>query len=190
MKTKKEKNNDEVLFLALKKSNKKAFTLLYEKYWEKLYYIAYQHTQSTQESEDLIHEVFIDLWNNRKKIKIKKTLSSYIFTALKFKIFRLYDKKSVRKKYFDRIKQNDTGSLNVTEMELSFNELFDLIEHEIDKLPERCKLIFKMRRLDDYSIEEVAKKLEISTNTVNNQMTKASKILKVKIGEYLNSTFF
>lgn len=190
MKTKKEKNNDEVLFLALRKSNKKAFTLLYEKYWEKLYCIAYQHTQSTQESEDLIHEVFIDLWNNRKKIRIKKTVSSYIFTALKYKIFRLYDSKSVRKKYVDRIKQNGSGSLNSTEMELSFNELYDLIEHEIDKLPERCKVIFKMRRFEDCSIDEVAKKLEISTNTVNNQMTKASKILKVRIGEYLNSTLF
>lgn len=190
MKNKKEKNNDEVLFLALKKSNKKAFTLLYEKYWEQLYYIAYQHTQSIYESEDLVHEVFIDLWKNRKKIKIEKTVSSYIFTSLKYKIFRLYDKKSVRKKYNDRIKQNGSVSLNVTEMDLSFNELYDLIEQEIEKLPERCKLIFKMRRLEDYSIEEVAKKLEISTNTVNNQMTKASKILKVKIGEYLNSILF
>lgn len=190
MKAKKRNNNDEALFLSLKKGNKKAFTLLYEKYWEKLYYIAYQHTQSAQESEDLVHEVFIDLWKNRNKIRIKKTVSSYIFTALKYKIFRLYESKSVRKKYINQIQQNGSGSLNSTEMELSFNELFGLIEHEIDKLPERCKLIFRMRRMDDYSIEEVAKKLEISTNTVNNQMTKASKILKVKIGEYLNSTFF
>jgi RNA polymerase sigma-70 factor (ECF subfamily) len=190
MKTNERINDDKVLFAALKKGNKKAFTLLYEKYWEKLYYVAYQHTQSTEESEDLIHEVFIDLWKKRKKIKIEKTVSSYIFTALKYKIFRLYDKKSVRKKYNDRIKHNGSVSLNVTEMELSFNELYNLIEHEIEKLPERCKLIFKIRRMEDYSIEEVAKKLEISSNTVNNQMTKASKILKVKIGEYLNTTFF
>ena len=190
MKTNEKINNDKVLFAALKKSNKKAFTLLYEKYWEKLYYIAYQHTQSIQESEDLIHEVFIDLWKKRKKIKIKKSVSSYILTALKYKIFRLYDSKTVRKKYADRMIQKGSNNSNVTEIELSFNELYHLIEHEIEKLPERCKIIFKMRRMEEYSIEEVAKKLEISTNTVNNQMTKASKILKVKIGEYLNSTFF
>ncbi len=183
-------NNDEFLFSALKKGNKNAFTLLYERYWEKLYYVAHQHTQSAQESEDLIHEIFIDLWNNRKKIRIKKTVSSYIFTALKYKIFRLYDYKSVRNKYAERVKQKDNNSLNITEMELSFNELYHLIENEIDKLPERCKVIFKMRRMEEFSVEEVAEKLKISPNTINNQMTKASKILKQNLKEYLNSIFF
>lgn len=183
-------NSDAFLFSALKKGNKNAFTKLYERYWEKLYYVAYQHTQSAQESEDLIHELFIDLWKNRKKIKIKKTVSAYILTALKYKIFRFYDSKTVRKKYADNIKQKDNNSSNITEMVLSFNELSHLIEFEIDKLPERCKVIFKMRRLEEYSVEEVAEKLKISPNTINNQMTKASKILRQNLKEYLNSVFF
>jgi len=187
MKTKGKANSDEVLFRALKKGNKKAFTLLYEKYWEKLYYIAFQHTQSTQESEDLVHEIFIDLWKNRKKIKINKTVSSYIFTSIKYKIFRLYDSKSVRKKYLKNIKREKVNGLNNTETDLNFNELYNLIESEVDKLPERCKLIFKLRRFEDYSVEEVAQKLGISTNTVNNQMTKASKVLKLNLKEYLNT---
>lgn len=190
MKTNKRINNDEVLFSAFKKGNKNAFTMLYEKYWEKLYYVAYQHTQSVQESEDLIHEIFMDLWNNRKKIRIKKTVSSYIFTALKYKIFRMYDSKSVRKRYAESIKQKDNKSSNITEMELSFNELYHLIEYEIDKLPERCKVIFKMRRMEEFSVEEVAERLKISPNTINNQMTKASKILKQNLKEYLNSIIF
>jgi RNA polymerase sigma-70 factor (ECF subfamily) len=190
MKTDEIPHSDEFLFSALKKGNKNAFTLLYEKYWEKLYYVAYQHTQSAQESEDLIHELFTDLWNNRKKIKIKKTVSSYIFTALKYKIFRLYDSKIVRQNYVERIKRKNIFSSNSTEMQLSFNELFRLIEQEIDKLPERCKVIFQMRRLEELSVEEVAEKLKISSNTIHNQMTKASKILKQNLKEYLNSILF
>ncbi len=190
MKTNDTINSDEFLFSALKKGNRNAFTKLYERYWEKLYYVAYKHTQSAQESEDLIHEIFIDLWNNRKKIRIKKTVSSYIFTAIKYKIFRLYDSKTVRKKYAESVNQKENNSSNITEMELSFNELYHLIEYEIDKLPERCKVIFKMRRMEEFSVEEVAEKLNISPNTIHNQMTKASKILKQNLKEYLNSIFF
>lgn len=183
-------NADKILIPSLKKGDEKAFTLLYEKYWEKLYFVAYQHTQSTQDSEDLIHEVFIDLWKNRKKLEIRNAISSYIFTALKYKVFRLYDSKAVRKKYANRIINEGVKHLNVTERDLSFNELFLLIEQEIEKLPEKCKVIFKMRRLEHLSIEEVAEKLNISPNTVNNQITKASKVLKINLKEYLNSTFF
>lgn len=190
MKTMGKANDDEVLFLALKRGNKKAFTLLYEKYWEKLYYIAFQHTQSTQESEDLVHEIFIDLWNNRKKIKINKKVSSYIFTAIKYKIFRLYDAKSVRQKYLRTIKREKIYSANNTGTELTFNELYNTIMCEVEKLPERCKLIFKLRKFEDYSVEEVAQKLGISKNTVNNQMTKATRVLKLNLKEYLNSIFF
>lgn len=190
MKTKGKANNDEVLFLALKKGNKKAFTLLYEKYWDKLYYIAFQHTQSTQESEDIVHEIFIDLWKNRKKIKINKKVSSYIFTAIKYKIFRLYDAKSVRLKYLKNIKKEKAYAANNAEAELSFNELYDTIICEVEKLPERCRLIFKLRKFEDYSVEEVAQKLGISENTVNNQMTKANRLLKLNLKEYLNSIFF
>lgn len=190
MQNKKNINSDKLLISSLKSGNEKAFVLLYEKYWEKLYFVAYQHTQSVQESEDLIHEVFMDLWKNRKKIQIKKEVSTYIFTALKYKIFRMYDAKAVRRKYAEKIQKMGIVPLNTTERTLSFNELYHLIEQEINKLPERCRIVFQMRRMENLSIEEIAEKLEISPNTVHNQITKASKVLKINLKEYLNSIMF
>ena len=190
MKLKSKSDTDLYLISAIKKGDKKAFTILYEKYWEKLYFVSYQHTQSVQESEDLIHEVFIDLWKNRRKIQINKAVSTYIFTAIKYKIFRWYDGKTVRKKYAQRFINEIPNPYDTPEKELSFKELYCLIEQEIENLPDRCKLIFKMRRLEEFPIDEIAKKLDISKNTVNNQITKASKILKLNLKEYLNSTLF
>lgn len=181
---------DRTLFEAMKKGSESAFTTLYEKYWERAYFVAYQHTRSEHESEDLVHDVFMDLWKNRQTIAIKKEISTYIFTALKYKIFRMYDAKAVRTKYSDMVKNEKTDNLNTTERTLSFNELYGLIEQEIEQLPEKCRIIFKMRRLENLSIDEIAQKLDISTNTVNNQITKASKNLKLSLKGYLNSTLF
>ena len=144
------KNRDSILFSALKKGNEKAFTLLYNKYWEKLYFVAYLHTQSVQESEDLIHEIFIELWKNRKNINIRNSVSTYIFTALKYKTFRLYDARTVREKYATRVQNENLQLINSTESELSFNELFHLIEQEVEKLPDKCKLVFRMRQTKTY----------------------------------------
>ena len=124
-----------------------------------------------------------------EKFNIKKQFSSYIFTALKYKIFRMYDAKSVRKKYTERIQKEGLVPLNTTERTLSFKELYKLIEQEIEKLPERCRIVFQMHRMENTSIEEIAEKLEISPNTVKNQISKASKVLKINLKEYLNSMF-
>ena len=178
---------DKLIISFIKKGDEKAFALLYDKYWEQLYYIAYKHLQSAQDCEDLVHEVFIDLWKNRKKIEIRSSVSNYIFTALKYKIFRLYDAQRVRQNYAKLIASKEPETSNTTEKELSFKELYDLIEQNIQKLPEKCRLVFKLRKIEEYSVEEVAEKLNISPNTVHNQVTKASKILKQNLKEHLNS---
>jgi RNA polymerase sigma-70 factor (ECF subfamily) len=184
------RDEDKSLFDAMKEGSESAFTALYDKYWERAYYVAYKHTQSEQESEDLVHDVFMDLWKNRNSITIKKEVSTYVFTALKYKIFRMYDAKAVRTQYADMIKNKQPEISNTTEKTLSFNELYSLIEYEVERLPEKCRIVFKMRRFENFTIEEIAQKLDISPNTVNNQITKASKSLKLSLKGYLNSMFF
>jgi RNA polymerase sigma-70 factor (ECF subfamily) len=171
-------NDDQLLIKELCKGNEKAFVELYEKYWEKLYYVCYQRILSKEETEDIIHELFLDLWNKKDSLEIRSTFAAYIFTALKYKIFRLIDSKSIRRKYIGRMGDEEPASENTTEQLLDFNELYDLIEQRIENLPEKCKLIFRMSRDEYLSAEEISKKLNISSNTVQNQITKAKKVIK------------
>jgi RNA polymerase sigma-70 factor (family 1) len=171
-------NDDQLLIKKLQKGDEKAFVELYEKYWEKLYYVCYQRILSREETEDIIHELFLDLWNKKDTLEIRSSFAAYIFTALKYKIFRLIDSKSIRKKYMERIGDEEPVSENTTEQLLDFNELYDLIEQRVENLPEKCKLIFKMSRDEYLNAEEISKKLNISSSTVHNQITKAKKFIK------------
>ena len=78
----------------LRNGNEKAFIALYNLYWEKLYYTCYQRINLKEETEDILHELFIDLWNRRDKLDIQTTFAVYIFTALKYKIFRFIDSRN------------------------------------------------------------------------------------------------
>ncbi len=168
----------------LRKGNEKAFVSLYDMYWEKLYYSCYQRIRLKEESEDIIHELFLELWNRRSVLEIRTTFSVYIFTALKYKIYRFIDSRNSRGKYVERMGEEEPASLEKAENILEFNELYKLIEYKIEELPEKCRLIFKMSRNEEMNAKEISKQLNLSESTVQNQITKAKKILKDGLKEY------
>jgi RNA polymerase sigma-70 factor (family 1) len=170
--------DDSRLIDELRNGSSEAFVELYDKYWEKLYYVCYKRIGSQEETEDIIHELFLDLWKRREDLEIKTSFAAYLFTSLKYKIFRLIDSKTVRNKYMERIDGDEPASADSLERELDFNELYDFIEERIENLPERCRLIFRMSRSENLTADEIAASLDISPNTVQNQITKAKKILK------------
>ena len=99
----------------LRKGNEKAFVSLYDMYWEKLYYSCYQRIRLKEESEDIIHELFLELWNRRSVLEIRTTFSVYIFTALKYKIYRFIDSRNSRGKYVERMGEEEPASLEKAE---------------------------------------------------------------------------
>lgn len=170
--------DDRSIINALKKDNQEAFSILYHRYWEKLYYVAYGKLGSQEETEDLLHDLFMEIWNNRKKLVIKKSLAAYLFTALKYKIFRLYDSKAVRRRYAERIQSKETPPNNNVEEYISFNELYDRIEQNIEKLPKKCRVVFKLSRFRNQTVDEISEKLKISPHTAQNHINKALKLLR------------
>ena len=170
--------NDQFLLTELKKGNTRAFAALYNAYWERLYYTCYRRIELQEETEDILQELFTDIWNNREKLQIRTSLSVYIFTALKYKIFRFIDAKAVRHKHMQRLGSEEPAAEETIERDLSFDELYSLLEERIEHLPVRCRLVFRMSRDQELTVEEIAKQLNITPSTVHNQITKAKKILK------------
>ncbi len=181
----KKMKSDEELVLSLKNDDKKAFATLYNRYWEKLYYAAYKRIRSQEETEDLIHDLFLEIWNNRHKIEIQKSFAAYIFTAIKFKIFRLMDAKSVRAKHAENTIAEKEIFTNNVEDNLLFNELYNLIEEKIEKLPKKCKIVFKLSRKKQFTVKEISKELNISVNTAQNHISKALKFLRLELNDFL-----
>ena len=180
---------DNKLLDLIKENNELAFATIYDRYWEVLYSIAYRKTGSQQEAEDLLHEVFADIWKNRKQIRVKKSFAAYIATALKYKIFRLIDARIVRKRHAGSISLVNQTSENTTENQLSFDELYDRIEESIERLPDKCRSVFRLSREKNQTVKEIAAKLNISPNTAQNHINHALKNLRVDLQDYLTILF-
>ncbi|WP_067146400.1 RNA polymerase sigma factor [Pseudotamlana agarivorans] len=179
--------SDENLLLYVKAGNHSAFNQIYNKYWERLYISVYNVLMDKSLTEDVLHEVFSDIWLRKEELQIRN-LNSYLF-------------KSVRNNALLKIRNDkyvgfnsvilETLTLNPEiELDLDHRELKTSIEQIMLDLPSRCRSIFYMSRFQNYSITEIALHFGISHRTVENQLHRALKHLRTALGSTLFIHFF
>lgn len=175
--------SDEGLLKLLKQQELGAFEEIYLRYWKKLYSAAYKRVQSREISEELVQDIFTSLWVNRHNQQIE-ILSSYLFTAIKYKVINYLEKEMSRRAYAEVQLQTVIPADNSTEETVLLNELNIALEKEIQKLPPKRQQIFKMSRQENLTIKQVASHLGISEKTAENQLGKALKVLKVNLKHF------
>lgn len=160
---------------SLKKRQDSALKQLYDLYWRKMFNHAFKILENQGLCEDIIQEIFISFWENAATKEIKNT-ESYLFTALKYKISNcLRDRKyiSINVNVLESLPSNDFfPSL------LEYNDLEGQILQTMDELPEKCRNVFYLSRMKDYSNQEIAVELNISKRTVETHISKALKHFK------------
>ena len=176
--------DEDLLIQLLQKSDEQAFETLYNRYWEKLLTIAYHRTGSIETAKELVQDVFANLWKRRDTLRIKTTFAGYIYTAMRYTILDHIRSQAIQEKYIEAIRHTALETDNSTLNFIAYQELTGVLEQEISKLPERCRAVFRMSRIDHYSTKEIAEKLHISPKTVENQLTKALKILRTNLEEF------
>jgi len=160
-----------------------AFDVIYRKYSKKLYRFAYGILKVQSDAEEIVHEVFIKVWENRNKIDEYLSLESYLFTITYNTSISLFRKKLREASFVNHLKSiQEPLQQNSVSDELEFSELKEKAEGVIDQLPERQKQIYILSREDGLSYREIADKLSISVNTVENHMVKALRFLREKLG--------
>lgn len=180
-------NDDELLSL-LKSGEQAAFTEIYERHWKTLYALAYNRLRSIHIAEDIVHEVFASLWNNRDH-KIIQNLPAYLATSVKYMILANLRKSLVQRKYESSI-EHFSGVTLIDPIDTLHNKrLLVLLQQEVERLPEKCRLIFKLSREQHKSVKEIANELQIAQSTVENQLNKALGKLKVVLRNF-NVLFF
>ena len=171
--------SDEQLLSLVKEGNRLAFTQIYYKYWEDLYNNVYNILWDQGLTEDVLHEVFVDVWSRRDVIEIK-SLKSYLFKAVRNNALL-----QIRNDKFVAFNSEMIESLVLkpeVELRIAKKELKSSIEEAIKELPARCRAIFYMSRYQDYSINEIAAHFDISHRTVENQLHRALKHLRSNLG--------
>lgn len=155
-----------------------AFDRIYELYSHKLFSFVFGILKNDAESEDIVQEVFIKIWESRNKLGDYKLLNSYIFTIAYNNSIDLIRKRINNDKYLDHLKNSSVVPENPSVIsEIEFDELSLQAEKLIMNLPERQKQVFQLHREKGLSYSEIAEQLGISKNTVENHMGKALKYL-------------
>lgn len=165
--------DDNELLQLVKQSDADAMALIYERYWRKLYAVAYYHCNSSIDAEDVVQEVLISLWNRRAELNVQ-SLYSYLATATKYAIFHAMAKRQKQTALHEK-----AAADNPAEESLAyFHLLQQQLRQAIDQLPGQCKLIFTYSREEGMTNREIAEKLGISQKMVEKQITKALKTLR------------
>lgn len=181
---KKEIPTDKELLLQLQSSNEGAYRQLFDRYYEKLVITSLQITKDSNIAKDAAQEVFLALWKNRTSINIQQSLPAYLKRGVVNRSLNVI--KSRKRHAGDTVPEAIIlPTPSKADRMIEFDELQEFVHSAIDKLPNRCREVFVLCRFEGYSHKEIAAQLNISTKTVENQMTKALKVLRKTVLPFL-----
>jgi len=172
--------DDNELTLLLQQGNEPAFTEIYNRYWDKLYFIAHKLLKDTDAAEEIVQEVFLILWKKREALKIK-SITQYLAAMTRYAVYRYLAKDKQNKEQENALGLSNAG--NVAEINIDNKILLEIILKLSDKLPEKCRLVFQYNKLQDRSLADVAELLNISQKTAEGHLTKALRIIRSNFGD-------
>jgi len=174
--------SDTALLELIKDGNRLAYTAIYERYNKVLFIHAFKRLQDGDKSVDICHDVFMNLWEKRDKIEIAKSLRGYLLTSVRNKIFNLIAHEKIQSVYIEQFQSDlNKGIINVADHDIRYKQLQNIIEKEINDLPPKMRMVFRLSRDEQLSYREIANELNISEETVKDQIKKALKILRGRL---------
>lgn len=176
--------SDQELILLLRQKDELAFTEVYSRHWDMLFHHARKILGDTNDSQDLVQELFVAFWTKAHNLDIKTNLKGYLYRAVRNRVLNHIRNSKVKHDFIDIIAAQMDHSENTTIDNITERELIAMIDQEITALPAKMKLAFEMSRKEFMSNKEIASQLGISEDAVKQQISRAMKILKQKLGKY------
>lgn len=164
------------LVLELISGDRSAFQQIYDQYHAKVYLFAHKHTKNIHAAEDIVHDVFLQIWEKREKIALGTPIEAQIFIITRSRIINNYRRGLIKDNAYQTFSSQYQPSKTIDPFE--DDESIQKLNQAIELLPPKRKQVFKLAKIDGLSYEEVAKALDISKSTVEAQMVKALKFLR------------
>ncbi len=176
--------SETALIAALKKGNQEAFSQLFFAYEKKLYFFSYKLLQSHADAEEVVQEVFLKVWDKRVTLDEQRSFNAYLITIAKNIIYNRASRKITEHAYREYLQRATPSIRHHTEEVVNFSDLNAISHRFINQLPEKRRKIFLLSRFEGLSNREIAKQLNISVSTVENQMNKSLKALRNYLYQY------
>jgi len=161
------------------------FERLFEKYYGPLCHHAVKIVKDMDTAEDLVQEFFYHFWKNRETFSPKMSLNAYLYQSIRNNALHYLEHLAVRKNYAEYV----INELKVTmqdevQPDVELNDLGNIINATLKKMPDRCSRIFRMNRFEGMKYREIASILSISVKTVEADMGKALQLFRKSLKEY------
>ncbi len=175
---KESKHIDRDLLQKLKVGDRKAFQIIFDAYSERLFHFAYSYLKDSNDTEEIVQDVFLRLWEIRNEVDEEKSFKSFLYKMTVNRVFNHLKHQIVRQKYESHLMNLNASFSETPEEELHRKELNAKVQELLIRLPEQKRKIFIMSKLNGYSNTEISEKLGLSVRTVENQVYRATKFLK------------
>src|SRR5690625_5048525 len=181
---------DKELIKRISNSNTDAFECLFHRYMKYLHNVAFNRLRSGAVADDLVQEVFTEIWLRRQELSIQTTVKTYLHQAIKYQVYNYIRHASVREKemHIQRIHDEYYQRNPNTAETLAVAELQGQVDHHLQNLPEKTQHIFHLSRREHFSHKEIAEKLNCSTKTVEYHIGKVLSHLRMNLTEYFTFT--
>lgn len=175
--------SDTLLLKQVEEGSKKAFNILFEKYWESAFSEAYKRLKKYDDAKDIVQEIFTHIWINRETLHIEN-LPAYLNVAIRNRVVRFVAKQKFVHPFFNLL-ENLPEKNSQTDADLLWKEFFKSYETLIKSLPPKRQVIFRLRYQEDLPTKVISMQLGITRKTVQNQLGKAIETLKISLLRFL-----
>lgn len=172
------------LIVRLKEGDQTAFELLFHFYYPGLVMYSTQFTTDRMEAEEIVQDFFVRVWQKHHQVIPSDSLKNYLFSSVKNGSLNYLKHKKIEEKYIRQMEVLSEHHLVYDPDLYVVSELQEKIKSTIELLPEKCREIFILSRIRGKNNEEIATELNISKRTVETQISKALKIMRIELKEY------
>ena len=158
-----------------------AFAILYEKYHQKIFIFINGMLNSKEDSEEIVQDIFINLWENKEKLIKIRSLNSYLYRTAKNRLINLHEHRKVQQRAIKYLKSDQQNFARAADEKLIYKQYERVFLDALKLLPPKRKVVFEMRVYKELSNDEIASELQISKSMVKKQLYAATKHVK----EYL-----
>ncbi len=165
--------------------DERAFEKIYDLFYSKMYATAFQYLKNKPLAEEVVSDIFCRIWQKRSELNQIKNFESYVFISVRnLSLNYIRNNSKISNESIDDVSHHISDNVALPDEIIQGHELQDVLNSSIEKLPKKCKIIFKMIRFNGLKYKEVASILNISVNTVDTQMRIAMKKISQSLGDF------
>ena len=180
--------SDQVLIQECRQGKETSFTILFERYFNRLYKYSLHYVKDNDTAKELVMDVMLRLWEKRQTITFEIDLAPYLYQSIKNAIYNHWRKKALETTSLDLAKHDHILLSRPADYELQIKETDKAYQDSLIQLSPQSKLVYQMSREDNLSHAQIADSLNLSVNTVKNHMKNALNFFRKNLKQYSEFT--